>query len=102
MNLPDTIFGEKVHYWTTRSIAECREHADNFVVIFANTEEYKHATGMKIAERYDSTLPVAVWYEDGKFDGWGHFDEDFEEYYSYKDDFGPYVFFVYISKTQII
>lgn len=101
MNLPDTLFGEKVHYWFTRSIAECREHADNFVVIFANTEEYKRVTGGKIAERYDSTLPVAAWYKDGEFDGWGHF-EDFDENYDYKTDFKPFTFFIYNPKAQIL
>lgn len=102
VNLPDTIFGEKVHYWSTRSIAECREHADNFVVIFATVDEYKRVTGELAATGRGIRRPVAAWYNDGEFDGWNEFGADFETVLDYETDFKPYTFFVYRPKAQII
>lgn len=102
MNLPDTLFGEKVYYWPTHSIAECREHADNFVVIFSSTEEYLRVIGKGELSKYDIGYPVAAWYKDGDFDGWGHFTEDFEELYDYEEDVEPYTFFIYGQKAKII
>ena len=100
-NLPETIFGVKMHYYPTHSIEECREHAENFVVLFANTDTFLRVTKHN-PTKYKPKGIIVAWFDGGEINGYGTFGEDFEEEYGYKNDFEPYTFFVYHEKAKVL
>ena len=100
--LPETIFGEKVHYYPTNSIEDCKKHADNFIILFPNLCVCRHVVGYAEVAEYNTKGMIAAWFEGGYFSGWGEFCENFEKEYDYKSDFKPYTFFVYHEKAKIL
>ena len=101
MNLPDTIFGEKIYYHKTSSIAECREHADDFVIFFTNEHDARLVLGDDTPKNISPDDLIIAWFDYGELNGTAA-SADFEKDFDYDYDLEPYVRFVYRKKAQIL